>query len=908
MFKGGQANPYDEIVGKTTDENLTSENWELILNLCDKVQDEGEQGARNVIAAVLKRMTHRSPNVQLYALSLAESLSKNCGVELHRELASRAYTQALEKLITDRTTHEKVRRRALSLIALWTAEFEKDPSLGIMEECYNNLKAKNYKFEVPQEPPPPTVDDEVRRREEEELQRVLEMSVRDKGGRNQWAENSSSSGAGGSGSGSSSRNAAVSSAVPASGTRQQAASQATYHSGYVPARTPSPKVQTPVATQSVASLASASTTSISSQSASSIPIITRVRAMHTFEPTEPGELAFEKGDVIKVVDRGYKDWWRGQLKGRTGIFPVNYVEHLPEPTAVELAKEAEQEAAVFAQTANIDRLLTLLRSLDPAKDNLADNEEIQELYRSSMSLRPKIVKLIDKYSQKRADLVSMNETFVKARSIFDRMMEESLARHSGMYDPQANYRNPPPSQYQPRPDSRARQDYAPTPQGFAWNPAAYDQNRYGAYPGPVSQYPEGMYQGNPQVPAQSYGDHNGYTPPQPGFGQPYGIPPTNVPYGVPPSPYPRQQPIDQSDATATPHAQPVELQAPPQQLQYSQNLQPQVQAQAQVQTQPQQQAQSPAQQSGPPYVYDPNGTYADPNVQAWAAYYAQGGNDKAGAVYFISVPGVTDDPAHVGPEPQHHGEAVQAEQSTYPSQDPVAQLTSVSTYQDPASAPIPSNQGPTFQTSDGYANQPSPPAAGQTDYGAQNLGRSPSYLYHRDNLPANSNVQANQYVGAGSSSPHSPKVGSGPWVQAQQINEPAPQGMMRRQSVMHSVSAHAPLQYSPQGASPSHQQQQYMPPAQTGDPTPVPSQYAPQPVQQPYMSQSQYGDNGSVYAPPQDGRPPVAADPGGEAPPQGWQSQYHSLHNQFSGMRLNGERAQGPQSGQQALQGVGAPA
>lgn len=53
--------------------------------------------------------------------------------------------------------------------------------------------------------------------------------------------------------------------------------------------------------------------------------MTRVKALHTFEPTEPGELAFEKGDIIKVVDRGYKDWWRGQLKNRTGIFPVNYV-------------------------------------------------------------------------------------------------------------------------------------------------------------------------------------------------------------------------------------------------------------------------------------------------------------------------------------------------------------------------------------------------------------------------------------------------------------------------------------------------------------------------------------------------------------------------------------------------------
>ena len=64
MFGGGSVNPYDEIVGeyetikklfkmiidcldigKTTDENLTSENWELILNLCDKVSDEGQEGS-----------------------------------------------------------------------------------------------------------------------------------------------------------------------------------------------------------------------------------------------------------------------------------------------------------------------------------------------------------------------------------------------------------------------------------------------------------------------------------------------------------------------------------------------------------------------------------------------------------------------------------------------------------------------------------------------------------------------------------------------------------------------------------------------------------------------------------------------------------------------------------------------
>jgi signal transducing adaptor molecule len=61
--------------------------------------------ARNVIAAILKRLAHRNPNVQLYSLTLTESLSKNCNKELHSELASRAFTQALERLITDRVRH-----------------------------------------------------------------------------------------------------------------------------------------------------------------------------------------------------------------------------------------------------------------------------------------------------------------------------------------------------------------------------------------------------------------------------------------------------------------------------------------------------------------------------------------------------------------------------------------------------------------------------------------------------------------------------------------------------------------------------------------------------------------------------------------------------------------------------------
>ena len=46
-------------------------------------------------------------------------------------------------MLDTQNTHEKVRKRALGLVATWTADFEEDTTLGIMEDCYNNLKAKS---------------------------------------------------------------------------------------------------------------------------------------------------------------------------------------------------------------------------------------------------------------------------------------------------------------------------------------------------------------------------------------------------------------------------------------------------------------------------------------------------------------------------------------------------------------------------------------------------------------------------------------------------------------------------------------------------------------------------------------------------------------------------------------------
>ena len=132
--------------------------------------------------------------------------------------------------------------------------------------------------------------------------------------------------------------------------------------------------------------------------------VSRVRALFDFQPSEPGELQFKKGDIIAVLESVYKDWWKGSLRGQTGIFPLNYVEKLSDPTQEELQREAQMEAEVFAEIKNVEKLLTLL-STSNTDMNVRDNEEITTLYHSTLAIRPKLIELIGKYSQRKGKML-----------------------------------------------------------------------------------------------------------------------------------------------------------------------------------------------------------------------------------------------------------------------------------------------------------------------------------------------------------------------------------------------------------------------------------------------------------------------------------------------------------------------
>lgn len=247
--------------------------------------------------------------------------------------------------------------------------FSNNPDFGIMEQAYMKLKSQSERIvginlpgdrltrpdpnlQPPSKPVKREITDVDRQKEEEELQMALALSIRDKP-----------------------------TAGPSGATA--AATQAEPNSSNA---APAIQAQPPVS-QAVPSGTSAAT-------------VSRVRALFDFQPSEPGELQFRKGDVIAVLESVYKDWWKGSLRGQTGIFPLNYVEKLQDPTIEELQREAQMEAEVFGQIKNVEKLLTLL-STRSSELNVQENEEITALYHSTLAIRPKLIELIGKYSQKK---------------------------------------------------------------------------------------------------------------------------------------------------------------------------------------------------------------------------------------------------------------------------------------------------------------------------------------------------------------------------------------------------------------------------------------------------------------------------------------------------------------------------
>ncbi|KAK9431575.1 hypothetical protein V1505DRAFT_368013 [Lipomyces doorenjongii] len=375
----------EALVNKATDENLTSENWEHILSVCDKVNASSENGAKEAVSALQKRVGHRSANVQLYALTLADSLAQNCGTRAYRELASRSFTQALVRMGSDKSVHNSVKSRLIEVMEELVKVFQGDSSLSLMSDALDQVKSMNSTIKAPEKPREPPVKRKDTK-EDDELQMVLALSLQESKAKEERDAKSTQ------------------------GEEEQKKMKASNgHDSITGGLDPN-------------------------------ATISRVRALYDLTTSEPGELSFRKGDVIFVLESVYPNWWRGSLRGEVGIFPLNYVIPMPDPSPEDARQEADDEAQVFSEADSIDRLLSILSS--PSASAL-DSDELEHVYKASMAVRPHLIKLIDRYAQQKEEMLDLNQRFTAAMQKYEGFVDSHVRQYQ---PPQQRYQSP--QQYQ----------------------------------------------------------------------------------------------------------------------------------------------------------------------------------------------------------------------------------------------------------------------------------------------------------------------------------------------------------------------------------------------------------------------------------------------------------------------------
>ncbi|KAL2479312.1 ENTH/VHS/GAT family protein [Abeliophyllum distichum] len=108
-------------VEKATSEFLIGPDWTMNIDICDTI-NSNQTLAKDVVKAVKKRLQHKNPKVQLLALTLLETMVKNCGDYVHFQIAERSILQEMVKIVRKKTDMH-VRDKILVLIDSWREAF-----------------------------------------------------------------------------------------------------------------------------------------------------------------------------------------------------------------------------------------------------------------------------------------------------------------------------------------------------------------------------------------------------------------------------------------------------------------------------------------------------------------------------------------------------------------------------------------------------------------------------------------------------------------------------------------------------------------------------------------------------------------------------------------------------------------
>ncbi|XP_046961716.1 signal transducing adapter molecule 1 [Vanessa cardui] len=367
----GTSSPFDQDVERATSENNTSEEWGLILEICDRA-GANATNARDCLRAVLRRLGHADPHVQMHAATLLDACVSNCGRLFHLEVASRDFEAEFRRLVA--RAQPAVAQKLRAMLRKWAeGEFRSDPQLDLIPSLHAKLctEAGERPTSAPAAPADAQAASAAEKREQEELARAIALSLRETA-----AAAAAGGGAGGAGG-------------------------ALYPRVDADAPAPAPPAR-------------------------------KVRALYDFEAAEDNELTFLAGEIVHVTDSSDPNWWKGYNERGEGLFPANFVTYdLTEPRTESEARgadkrvqfAAEAEPAPRIDEALMDEALALLHEADPTGEAGADGAAAR-LEARVHAMGPLVDAALERADRRHARLTQLSADLVDALNLYHELMRD----------------------------------------------------------------------------------------------------------------------------------------------------------------------------------------------------------------------------------------------------------------------------------------------------------------------------------------------------------------------------------------------------------------------------------------------------------------------------------------------------
>lgn len=395
------ANAFDQPIEKLTDEKNTTEDWGLIMGVCDRV-GATTNGPKDCLKALVKRLNHQDPHVVMQALTLLDACVNNCGRNFLLEVASREFETEFTKLI--KKSHPKIQEKMKKLLKTWAeGEFKTNPEYALIPSMYNSLKKEGLDFSSSSDQPkkkmqvskdPNVVNSQ---QEEDDIAKAIQLSLQEEkqtGGATKKMTNTVAS---------------ASSLYPTESLMGNGGGAS------------APSSSVPSSTQGKAEK--------------------KARALYDFEAAEDNELTFQTGEILIILDDSDPNWWKGSNHRGEGLFPSNFVT-LDMNAETEAGVETKRKSVQFneevevkpveqvtfpAQTTvdpeKIDQLLSMLHDADPTNGD-ADPPSLPRMEDQVDAMGPLIDQELERVDRRHAQLTRLSHELVDALSLYHSLMRE----------------------------------------------------------------------------------------------------------------------------------------------------------------------------------------------------------------------------------------------------------------------------------------------------------------------------------------------------------------------------------------------------------------------------------------------------------------------------------------------------